>query len=277
MRTVADSSSGSVLYHAIKGAASTLSSGVATGKSASILFSRWCSSSLADQGAQCIWVGQLRTSINIYTIAPKLPKLLVLITLELLGFPLRSATALRNCSEYLATIYIMSILCQLASSASTCLQGDGSISTQPFLATCTLVLPVLGMLILEGNVSVAIHMCPTFTEQLGTGMALVKSDVGGNINRLQQRYNTDPQTFAVLDAIVEQEMARGVHTSSSSCTKGLLWLKRCVLGGVASGTHTLAMCNMQHTGPWNFWWASLTTYHHPQQCMQLCQSPMTPP
>ncbi len=122
-----------------------------------------------------------------------------------------------------------SILSNLASSAATCFAvgSDGSVSTQPFLATCNFVLPVLGTVcVVVMSNSMYTSDSTLTTEQLGTGMALVKNDVGGNINRLQQRYATDPNRFTLLDAIVQQEVAGGVHTQSSSCTKGLLWLKR---------------------------------------------------
>lgn len=56
---------------------------------------------------------------------------------------------------------------------------------------------------------------------------LVKSDIGGNIERLATRVATDPAKFETLFSIIEDEVAQGQHTSSTSCTKGLLWLKRC--------------------------------------------------
>jgi Ca2+:H+ antiporter len=37
---------------------------------------------------------------------------------------------------------------------------------------------------------------------------------------------TDPSRFQRLFAIVEDEVAKGEHTGSKSCAKGLLWLKR---------------------------------------------------
>lgn len=63
---------------------------------------------------------------------------------------------------------------------------------------------------------------------MGTGLALVKGDVSGNIERLRTRFRTDPDAFKYINDIVLQEVAAGQHTGSSSCTKGLLWLKRCV-------------------------------------------------
>lgn len=53
-------------------------------------------------------------------------------------------------------------------------------------------------------------------------------DVGGNIDRLAARAATNPAKYdSDLFQIVRDEVAEGTHTGSSSCTKGLLWLKRC--------------------------------------------------
>lgn len=88
---------------------------------------------------------------------------------------------------------------------------------KPFLDVCRLILPVI--------------------DKLGASFMLVKSDVQGNIDRLDQRMNTDPKTYENLFAIVLSEVAAGDYNDSSSCTKGLLWLKRAmefVLGILAS-------------------------------------------
>ena len=64
-------------------------------------------------------------------------------------------------------------------------------------------------------------------EKLGTGFALVKSDVGGNIDRLATRAATNPVAYEPdVFQIVRDEVAAGTQGGSSSCTKGLLWLKR---------------------------------------------------
>lgn len=66
-------------------------------------------------------------------------------------------------------------------------------------------------------------------EKLGTGFAIVKSDVGGNIDRLATRAATNPTSYQPdIFQILRDEVASGEHTGSSSCTKGLLWLKRLV-------------------------------------------------
>eukprot|EP00877_Chromochloris_zofingiensis_P001106 jgi/Chrzof1/10997/Cz05g19300.t1 len=84
--------------------------------------------------------------------------------------------------------------------------GSRRVLTDPFLDVCRLVLPVI--------------------DKLGTAFALVRSDIGGNIERLDTRYQTDPNKFSSLFMIVEDEVARQDHIHSKSCTKGLLWLKR---------------------------------------------------
>lgn len=65
------------------------------------------------------------------------------------------------------------------------------------------------------------------TGKLGTGFGLVKSDVGGNIDRLATRAATLPDLYNPdIFQIIRDEVTKGTHTESTSCTKGLLWLKR---------------------------------------------------
>jgi hypothetical protein len=64
-------------------------------------------------------------------------------------------------------------------------------------------------------------------EKLGTGFGLVRIDVGGNVDRLAARAATDPARFnADVFQIVKDEVVAGSQADSTSCTKGLLWLKR---------------------------------------------------
>ena len=66
-----------------------------------------------------------------------------------------------------------------------------------------------------------------FAAKLGTGFGLVKSDVGGNIDRLATRAATQPDRYNPdIFQIVNDEVQEGTQNGSSSCTKGLLWLKR---------------------------------------------------
>ncbi|CAM6104298.1 unnamed protein product [Calypogeia fissa] len=83
---------------------------------------------------------------------------------------------------------------------------EGYLLTKPFLQLCSLVLPVL--------------------DKFGSSMALVKSDIGGNISRLEAKYGTDPTSYRVLYDIVRKEVADKTAKQSSSCTNGLLWLTR---------------------------------------------------
>lgn len=84
--------------------------------------------------------------------------------------------------------------------------ADDDMLTKPFLDVCRLVLPVI--------------------EKFGTAMTLVKSDVGGNILRLDAKYNSDPSAYHLLYNIVRKEVEEKTAKGSSSCTNGLLWLTR---------------------------------------------------
>ncbi|RVW71806.1 Glycolipid transfer protein 1 [Vitis vinifera] len=77
------------------------------------------------------------------------------------------------------------------------------------------------------------------TYKFGAAMALVKSDIGGNISvrylfsfllfhlqRLEDKYSSNPTEFNLLYSMVEVEVAAKTAKGSSSCTNGLLWLTR---------------------------------------------------
>ncbi|KDP26505.1 hypothetical protein JCGZ_17663 [Jatropha curcas] len=83
---------------------------------------------------------------------------------------------------------------------------DGEILTKPFLDLCKTILPVL--------------------DNFGSSMAIVKSDIGGNISRLENKYSSNPSQFNLLYSIVKLEIASKTAKGSSSCTNGLLWLTR---------------------------------------------------
>jgi len=51
-------------------------------------------------------------------------------------------------------------------------------------------------------------------------------DINGNIERLNKRYEASPEKYSDLFTILEEEVGQNCHTDNSSCTKGLLWLKR---------------------------------------------------
>ncbi|KAL9408366.1 hypothetical protein AB3S75_046847 [Citrus x aurantiifolia] len=78
--------------------------------------------------------------------------------------------------------------------------------TKPFLEVCKLILPVL--------------------DKFGAAMALVKSDIGGNITRLENKYLSNPEKYKNLYSVVGEEVEAKTAKGSSSCTNGLLWLTR---------------------------------------------------
>ncbi|EPS66782.1 hypothetical protein M569_07995, partial [Genlisea aurea] len=83
---------------------------------------------------------------------------------------------------------------------------DGVILAKPFLDVCKLILPVI--------------------EKFGSALAIVKSDIGGNITRLENKYSSDPTKYNNIYTMVQEEVDAKTATVSSSCTNGLLWLTR---------------------------------------------------
>ncbi|KAL4271944.1 hypothetical protein GQ457_13G026090 [Hibiscus cannabinus] len=83
---------------------------------------------------------------------------------------------------------------------------EGEMLAKPFLDVCKLILPVI--------------------DKFGSAMTLVKSDVGGNISRLEKKYETNPTKYKFLYNMVKEEVECQTATGSSSCTNGLLWLTR---------------------------------------------------
>ncbi|KAJ6684902.1 GLYCOLIPID TRANSFER PROTEIN-RELATED [Salix purpurea] len=83
---------------------------------------------------------------------------------------------------------------------------EGEILTRPFLDLCKIVLPVL--------------------DNFGPAMGPVKSDIGGNISRLETRYLSSQSEFNYLYRIVRSEIESKKARSSSSCANALLWLTR---------------------------------------------------
>ncbi|XP_065861848.1 glycolipid transfer protein 1 [Euphorbia lathyris] len=83
---------------------------------------------------------------------------------------------------------------------------QGEILTKPFLDVCKLILPVI--------------------DKFGAALSLVKSDIGGNITRLENKYSSDPTKYNHLYTMVQEEIQAKTAKGSSSCTNGLLWLTR---------------------------------------------------
>ena len=63
-------------------------------------------------------------------------------------------------------------------------------------------------------------------EKFGTSFAIIKADIGGNIDRLETARGKDPEKYEELFAIVLDEVERGEQSGKYSDTKALLWLKR---------------------------------------------------
>ncbi|XP_027349060.1 glycolipid transfer protein 1-like [Abrus precatorius] len=83
---------------------------------------------------------------------------------------------------------------------------EGKVLTKPFLDICRSLLPVL--------------------DNFGGAFSFVKSDIGGNISRLESKYQTDPSEYKFLFSLVQKEVEAKTEKASSSCTNGLLWLSR---------------------------------------------------
>lgn len=82
----------------------------------------------------------------------------------------------------------------------------GELLTKPFLDVCKHILPIL--------------------DKFGAAMTVVKSDIGGNISRLEAKYSTNSSKFNYLFSFVQAEVETKTAKSSSSCTNALLWLTR---------------------------------------------------
>nr|CAD1820897.1 unnamed protein product [Ananas comosus var. bracteatus] len=85
-------------------------------------------------------------------------------------------------------------------------EETGEMLTEPFLHVCKLILPVV--------------------DKFGGAMSIVKSDVGGNLSRLEAKYYSDPSKYRLLYSLVQAEVESKTSKASSSCTNGLLWLTR---------------------------------------------------
>ncbi|KAE9585525.1 hypothetical protein Lal_00017788 [Lupinus albus] len=83
---------------------------------------------------------------------------------------------------------------------------EGKILTAPFLDICKSLLPVV--------------------DKFGGAFSIVKSDVGGNISRLESKYQSNPSEYRFLYSLVQKEVEAKTEKASSSCTCGLLWLTR---------------------------------------------------
>eukprot|EP00475_Leptophrys_vorax_P022723 TRINITY_DN30946_c0_g1_i1.p1 TRINITY_DN30946_c0_g1~~TRINITY_DN30946_c0_g1_i1.p1 ORF type:complete len:204 (+),score=30.88 TRINITY_DN30946_c0_g1_i1:357-968(+) len=86
--------------------------------------------------------------------------------------------------------------------------GDGEYMTEPFLACCRLIIPII--------------------EKFGTAMSVIKTDISGNISRLEKSYSKDREGFALLYEFVRREVATGKPLDPYGNTSALFWLLRAV-------------------------------------------------
>ncbi|EGD77057.1 hypothetical protein PTSG_07397 [Salpingoeca rosetta] len=84
--------------------------------------------------------------------------------------------------------------------------GAGAVDTRTFLDAAREMLPLIA--------------------QLGTTMTPVKSDILGNIKKLERAYEQDPQGRATLDLLIQHEIDAGTTTAKDAATDALLWLRR---------------------------------------------------
>ncbi|AQK53706.1 Glycolipid transfer protein 1 [Zea mays] len=110
---------------------------------------------------------------------------------------------------------------------------NGVILTKPFLDVCKQILPVLvqkfsGRVGEMDGLELFSQDTPCFygPDKFGGAMAIVKSDIGGNITRLENKYTSEPSKYEHLYSMVQEEVQNKTAKGSSSCTNGLLWLTR---------------------------------------------------
>lgn len=65
-------------------------------------------------------------------------------------------------------------------------------------------------------------------DKFGTGFTLIRSDIGGNIDRLAAAYGHNSDRYRKIFSIILDEVQRGEQEGKQSETNALLWLKRWV-------------------------------------------------
>lgn len=113
--------------------------------------------------------------------------------------------------------------------------SEGEILTKPFLDVCRLVLPIV--------------------DRFGAALSIVKSDIGGNIQRLDTCYQSSPSSFVALYDIVRKDMANNVTRLASSNTNALLWLTR------AMDFLTAMLRNLGQHEEWTLYESALAAYN----------------
>ncbi|CAI7744653.1 unnamed protein product [Closterium sp. NIES-53] len=83
---------------------------------------------------------------------------------------------------------------------------EGEYLTVNFLDICRLILPIV--------------------DKFGTAMSIIKTDISGNISRLQKAYDGDKESYIRLYELVRKEVATGKPLDPNGNTSGLFWLTR---------------------------------------------------
>ena len=65
-------------------------------------------------------------------------------------------------------------------------------------------------------------------DKFGTGFTLIRSDIGGNVDRLAAAYGHNSDRYREIFSIILDEVQRGEQEGKQSETNALLWLKRWV-------------------------------------------------
>eukprot|EP00050_Salpingoeca_kvevrii_P018842 m.79246 g.79246 ORF g.79246 m.79246 type:complete len:513 (+) comp8177_c2_seq1:196-1734(+) len=106
------------------------------------------------------------------------------------------------------------------------IHGDDGIDTREFLEACRCIVPFLNSV---GS----------------TTFAPVKSDINGNISKLQGHFDANPVRFNSLQSLVLSEIDANTVAASGSATDALVWLKRALefinilLSEVVMGAETI--------------------------------------
>eukprot|EP01135_Chromosphaera_perkinsii_P000245 Nk52_evm14s62 gene=Nk52_evmTU14s62 len=83
---------------------------------------------------------------------------------------------------------------------------ENRIETKKFLTACEAIMPIL--------------------DGLGKQITPVKSDIMGNIKKIEKGYETDPESFTYLQNLIASEIKAGTTAKKNSVTDALLWLSR---------------------------------------------------
>mmetsp|Transcript_3618 Transcript_3618/g.8993 ORF Transcript_3618/g.8993 Transcript_3618/m.8993 type:complete len:446 (-) Transcript_3618:66-1403(-) len=92
-----------------------------------------------------------------------------------------------------------------------------------------------------------------FIDRLGSALAIVKSDISGNIDKIRAAYARGGEDCVTLEDIVREEVRAKRTTASDSASDALLWLKRALrficafLREVADGKETTSAAGLAYS------------------------------